>query len=253
MVVATTKASQTPQTAKIPPSNEDGLLTLEKKKNLSSFVFLMTSAGALGLTIAGCLPMALLLGVSHASIRTTAKCARLFKVLDKLLKDEFLSGRGMEAFPILAMEETTEHSYVDLYIRFPGRTQIFIATRSAGKNTIVYHEARESLRVKRVKRSNFDIKPCPLMGLNESKRWLEKNRQMFGLSSRQVLKTPTAKVLVVSGQTQIAPHRDELYTEIGSREYLTLFKRGTKTFVVMEDDLAEFIRDWLTHLDGQKR
>ncbi|MEM9005754.1 MAG: hypothetical protein AAGE59_19795 [Cyanobacteria bacterium P01_F01_bin.86] len=260
MVAATTKSSQTLPKAKTPPRNEaglnqvcqttdmppcnkDGLKLLREQKNRYTLIFLLCSISALGFSLAGYLLGLLAMGGSYSAADNTAKYARLEKVLTLLL-DKFEKSH-IQAFPVLTMQEQGEYEYIDLYVRFP-KGQVFIETRSLGNGAVVYNEAKETLYLKRGKKGLSKVLPCPLSGLNESKKWLSKNRQKFGLSSRQATKDPTVKVLVMWGETQISNHRDYLYTQVGERKYLMLSKRGSTTFVVQQEELAMFISDWLS-------
>ena len=248
MVVATTKASQTPQTAKTPPSNEDGLKMLEQQKNSYTLLFSLASSGALGLALLSVVPGLLLLGFSYSSASAIAKCARLEKALEQLLIGEFRA-LGMQAFPLLMMKETVEHEHIDLYVRFPGKTQIFMALRSEEGRSIIYNESKEKFQARKPNGKGLvNLRPCPLDILNRGKNWLNRNRQAFGLSSRQVTKIPTVRVLVAWGNTQIATHRDELYATVGSNTYLSVQKDRATTFVIKQEELAIFVRDWLSHI-----
>ena len=216
---------------------------LQGQKNLYTIIFLVGSISALGFSLTGHLLGLLAIGGSYSAADNTAKYARLEKVLTLLL-DKF-GEFGMQAFPVLTMQEKGEYTYIDLYVRFP-KEQIFIETRSLGDGSVIYNESKETLYLKRGKKGLSKVVPCPLSGLNESKKWLSKNRQTFGLSSRQATKDPTVKVLAICGETQISIHRDHLYTRIGERRYLMLSKRGSTTFVVQQEELAMFISDWLS-------
>lgn len=248
MVVATTKASQTPQTAKTPPSNEDGLKMLEQQKNSYTLLFSLASSGALGLALLSVVPGLLLLGFSYSSASAIAKCARLEKAFKQLLISEFRA-LEVQVFPLLMMKETAEHEHMDLYVRFPGKTQIFMALRSEEGRSIIYNESKEKFQARKPNGKGLvNLRPCPLDILNRGKNWLNRNRQAFGLSSRQVTKIPTVRVLVAWGNTQIATHRDELYATVGSNTYLSVQKDRATTFVIKQEELAIFVRDWLSHI-----
>ena len=231
-------------------SNMERLKRVRQQKNLYTMGSAATVATGLALGLTASSTGLLLLGPALDAINTLNKYVRIEKVSELLLQE--FNGLDIQVFPALEMmadgDFQRKYNQVDLYVRFPKKTQIFITIRSMGKNTVVYSEAKESLLIKRSRGRTNEVQPCPLVGLNENKQWLVKNRKAFDLSSNQVLKTATAKILVIWNETKLADHRQELYSHIGQEKYLTLFKGGTKTFVVEKERLANFVRDWLTQL-----
>jgi hypothetical protein len=206
----------------------------------------MGTAG-LGLASIGVTPALLLaLSASYKVADGITKCTRLEEVLKLLLVDKFKDLR-IEAFPLLPTKVAHESEYVDLYIRFPERTQIFITLRSEEGRSVIYNEAKEKLQVKKGKKRGIaNMRPCPLTILNKGKNWLNRNRKTFGLSSRQVTKVPTIRLLVLWGDTALLEHRNELYTSVGNNKYLAVQKDGATTFVVKKEDMIAFIEDWLS-------
>jgi hypothetical protein len=110
----------------------------------------------------------------------------------------------------------------------------------------VYNEAREVLQVKRKDKHGLKVwEPCPLLELADYEKWLNKNRDLFAMSSREATKTPSAKVLVLWPPTKAAlDHNDHLYSEIGSMRILALRRKGT-AFVIQEEEVTEFVKAWL--------
>ncbi len=217
------------------------------QRTLYSSLFWASSFGSFFMAFIVASPFGLfLLAITQHAATAITKLSRILNNGRKLL--EAFSPTGIQIFPAVITGEEVEHHRIDLYVRFPGQAQFFILFRSMGKHIIVYNEAKESLQIRKKRKGASNIRPCPLLDLSKGQRWLvAKNRQLFGLSSRQASKTPTARVLVICGDTEISSkHRDELYATIGSNRYLALPKSGT-TFVVMENELAAFVRDWLTH------
>ncbi|MEM1307941.1 MAG: hypothetical protein AAGF98_00315 [Cyanobacteria bacterium P01_H01_bin.153] len=249
-----TKATEKPLEIDNLPSNEDRLSILRCRKNLKSVTFWLSSTIAFAMLLHVNPFVIVPLLISSSAATGIAKCARVEAMLTELEKE--FKDTDMQVFSLLGMVEPgapkREYEQVDLHLRFrdPKRTQIFITVRSMGKNSVVYSEGKESLLIKRKNRDRTVVTPCPLIGLNENREWLTRNRKELGLSSRDVTKAATAKVLVLWNETKLAKHRDELYSEIGNGRYLTLFKRGVKTFVVEQERLATFVRDWLTHLSN---
>lgn len=232
--------------------NAERLERVRHQKMLYTMVSAATGATALALGSIVAPTGLLLLGSTFDAVTVLNKYARIEKVIELLLQE--FGELDVQVFPALETltDEGSQKGYgqIDLYIRFPKKTQIFITIRSMGENTVVYNEAKGSLLIKRSRGRTSEVQPCPMTGLNENKQWLVRNRKAFDLSSNQVLKTVTAKVLVIWKNTKLADHREELYSNIGKEKYLTLFKEGTKTFVVEQERLANFVRDWLAHINN---
>ena len=65
------------------------------------------------------------------------------------------------------------------------------------------------------------------------------------MSSKEVIKTPTAKVLVLWPPTKAASdHNSHLYSEMGGMKILALRRKGT-TFVIQQEEVTEFVKAWL--------
>lgn len=242
----TTAAERPPETA-LPPHNEAGLKMVANQRTLYSSLFWASSFGSFFFAFVLASPPGLfLLAITQHAATAITKLSRILINGRKLLKE--FAHTGMQLFPAVITGEEVEHERIDLYVRFPGQAQFFILFRSMGKHEIIYNEGKETFQVKKKRKGVALVRPCPLNGLSRGQRWLiTKNRQLFGLSSRQAGKTSTARVLVICGDTEISSkHRDELYRQVGSNRYLAPSKRGV-AFVVKEDDIATFIRDWLTH------
>ena len=248
MTAVMTRAPEKPLEIQNPPCNEAGLEMLAKQQNLYMLWYGLASCGALGLLLLGSIPGLLLLGGSYGAVNGVSKCVRLEKALKRLWVDEFKK-LGIEAFPLLMMREDVDHEHIDLYVRFPETTQMFIVIRSEEGRSVIYNEAKEKFQARKPRGKGLvSIRPCPLTILNKGKGWLNRNRKTFGLSSRQATKIPTVRVLVIWGNTQIAPHREELYAQVGSNQYLSVKKDGATTFVVKQEELTIFVRDWLSHI-----
>jgi|GEM_PF-710307 hypothetical protein len=168
------------------------------------------------------------------------KVIRLIRVIKLLLKK--FESEGIEVYPRIPVEGMNP---IDLFIRFPQKTHLFVAIRSKGDTEIAYNEGTEILSVKR-KNTKLLSKwePNPLVELADQERWLAKNRSLIGLSSKEASKTPTAKVLVLCSPTKVEQHRDELYSEVGSMRTLVLRRKGS-AFVIQEEELINFIEAWL--------
>ncbi|WP_196520530.1 hypothetical protein [Nostoc sp. WHI] len=230
-----------PSDFQLPPHNEPALEMLREAKDYASTQAL--AAGGAALATGGIIhPFGwVLFGLAYKPLIRIQKLARLEK-LTALLLNEFKS-QGIQVFPVLKPEDKNP---IDLFIRFPRKTHLFISIRSRGDSQVVYNEKREILQVKKKDKNGLTTwKPCPLVELSDYERWLTKNRDLFGMSSKEVTKTPTAKVLVLWSPTQAASdHNPHLYSEMGSMKILALRRKGT-TFVIQEEEVTEFIKAWL--------
>jgi hypothetical protein len=230
-----------PTDFQLPPHNEAALEMLREAKNYESTVAL--AAGGAALTTGGIVhPFGwLLFALAYKPLIRVEKLVRLEKLTARLL-DEFKS-EGIQVFPVLQIEDKNP---IDLFLRFERKTHLFISIRSIGNKEIVYNETREVLQVKRKDKHGLKVwNPCPLLELADYEKWLNKNRDLFAMSSREATKTPTAKVLVLWPPTKAADdHNSHLYSEVGSMRILALRRKGT-AFVIQQEEVTEFVRAWL--------
>jgi hypothetical protein len=230
-----------PSEFQLPPHNEPALEMIREGIEHESALALAAGGFALGtggfISPFGWLAFAL----AYKPLVRVEKLARLEK-LTAVLLDEFKS-EGIQVFPVLKIEDKNP---IDLFIRFPRKGHLFISIRSRGDSEVVYNEAREILQVKKKNKSGLTTwKPCPLVELSDYERWLTKNRALFGMSSKEVTKTPTVKVLVLWPPTKAAEdHNPHLYSEVGSMRLLALRRKGT-AFVIQQEEVTEFVRAWL--------
>ncbi|MGB3205672.1 MAG: hypothetical protein WBB28_11845 [Crinalium sp.] len=185
-------------------------------------------------------PLWVLMGLVYKPMIRVTKLARIVKVMRPLLEE--FEEQGIQIFPCL---KVPEHEPLDFYIRFP-EAQLLVSIRSMKDAEVVYNEKTEHLYSRKNKKKGGLRKwlPCPLVELSDYQAWLYKNRQLFGLTSKQVQKFPLAKVLVLWNTTTIQEHRKELYTSIGSLELLALKRKGT-AFVIQEDNIVHFVKAYL--------
>ena len=172
----------------------------------------------------------------------TQKLARLERIGTSIFRE--FEKEGVKVYPTVPVENNNP---IDLFVRFPQTTHLFISIRSKGDREIVYNEAREVLQVKRKDNNGLKIwKPCPLVELADYEKWLTKNRDKFLMTSREAQKTPTAKVLLLCPPTKASPnHKEHLYTEIGDMRVLVLRRKGS-AFVITESEVNSFVRAWLS-------
>lgn len=236
-----TTVKDPPTDFQLPPHNEEALEMLREAIDYESTLALAVSSTALAtgsfINPIGWMAFAL----AYKPLVRIQKLARLEKLIILLLQ-EFKS-KGIQVFPVLKIQDKNP---VDLFIRFPGKTHLFISIRSKGDSLIVYNEAKEVLQVRRKKNRLGTWEPCPLVELADYKSWFDKNRDLFGMSSREAQKTPTARVLVLWPPTKPSPnHNEHLYTEIGNMKVLVLKRKGS-AFVIQEEEVTEFVKNWLS-------
>lgn len=234
-----------PTNFELPPHNEAALAGLREAKDYESTVALAASGAALATGSIVHPAGWLLFALAYKPLVRVEKIARLEK-LTALLLDEFKS-EGIQVFPVLQIEDKNP---IDLFIRFPKKTHLFISIRSRGDSEVVYNESREILQVKKKDKNGLTTwKPCPLVELSDYERWLTKNRALFGMTSKEATKTPTAKVLVLWPPTKAdEDHNEHLYSEMGSIRLLALRRKGT-TFVIQSEEVTEFVRAWLARYE----
>jgi len=231
-----------------PVDNRQILDNLAQEFNLLTGGYL-TSTSALigGFASANLILAATAFGANILLLRRIEKLKRIINVGTNLV-DKF-KGEGLMIFPRL---DVPGFNPLDLLVYFPNKAFLVISIRSMGDSTLTYREEKETLFVRRSNhRGVKKWHPDPLVELSAYQSWLIKNREQFGLSSKQVRAIPVAKVLIISGETRIHQHQPHLYTMIGGSEYLAISRKGT-AFVIKEEVLNSFTEDYLTHLQNKK-
>ncbi|WP_228035813.1 hypothetical protein [Oculatella sp. LEGE 06141] len=225
--------------------NWEAIEQLKEENKQIGMGWVVAATGLFGVMTAPLAPV-YLLSASAAAFPvmqwTQWRAAKVFRLLQtgKLLLEKF-EAQGVEIYFRIPVEEANP---IDLFVRFPKKTHLFIALRSKGNTKIIYNEAIEEISVKKKKGRASRWEPNPLVELSDQERWLTKNRDLFGMTSREASKTPTAKVLVVCSPTKIDEHREELYSEVGTFKTLALRRKGT-AFVIQEEELLDFVAAWL--------
>ncbi|AUT04733.1 hypothetical protein CLI64_30320 (plasmid) [Nostoc sp. CENA543] len=232
----------------LPPHNEAALEQIREAKDYESALAL--AAGGAALVSGGMIhPLGwVLFAMAYKPLYRVEKLARLEKLMTVLLSE--FKTQGVQVFPVLKVEDNHP---IDLFIRFPKKAHLIISIRSRGESEVVYNEKREILQVKKKNKSGLTTwRPCPLVELSDYERWVTKNRALFGMTSKEVTKTPTAKVLVLWSPTKAAEdHNPHLYSEMGSMKLLALRRKGT-AFVIQEEEVTELVRAWLAKYEETK-
>lgn len=226
---------------KLPVHNWEALRLLEQAVDHLSNEALMAGGSAIA-TGSFVNPAGFLLfAAAYKPLIRVQKLARIKTVFSLLL--EHFGDQEVQVFPIIQIDGKNP---IDLYVRFPKKTQLFISIRSKGDNKIAYNQAKEVLQVRKKRGGGTSIwEPCPLVELGDYKSWLDKNRGLFGLSSKEAQKTPTAKVLVLWHPTKAQDHTDSLYSEVGDMKLLAISRKGT-AFVIQEEEILNFVKSWLS-------
>lgn len=232
-------------TLELPRHNWDAIHQLRQEKELcENGFFTATGLGAAGAMISGPIVALPFFALAYPSTIRATKIFRLEK-LTTLLVENF-EAEGIQVFPTHVVDVKTT---LDLFVRFPGKSHIFISIRSQGDNEVVYNEAREILQISRKNKPGLKTwKPCPLIELASYERWLNKNRGLFGMSSREATKTSTAKVLVLWSPTKAKAHKEHLYSKFSGEEFLALRRKGT-SFVIQDDEITKFVTAWLSRCE----
>ena len=222
-------------------SNREALRALEQEDKLLSTVYYgcssLLAAGTLFFSPSGMLalpPMWLLL-------RRTHKLNQIQRSMTALL-DTF-EDQGVELIPRLTIPG---QGSLDLFARFPSKHLFAIALRSQGNSTIFYNAADEALKIRRQHggRGLNQWTPDHVQQLSDQEFWLRKNQtDLFGKSSRDK-RRPLVKLLVLTGQTRLRQHSDDLYAMIGNQKVLLLRKRAS-VYVLEEEQLTDFVKAWL--------
>ena len=226
----------------LPLHNEAAFEKIREAIDYQSTVAL--AAGSLALGKGGVMhPLGwLIFGLAYKPLVVTQKLVRLQRLGTSIFHE--FENEGVQVFPTLPVGNNNP---IDLFVRFPRTTHLFISIRSKGDREIVYNEAREVLQVKRKDNNGLKLwNPCPLVELADYEKWLNKNKDKFLMTSREAQKTPTAKVLVLCPPTKASPnHKEHLYTEIGDMRVLVLRRKGS-AFVITESEVNNFVRAWLS-------
>lgn len=224
----------------LPLHNEAALLKLSKDKEFAYGVVVgTTSFAAATFLIIHALGW-LIFGLIYKPLHRIQKLARVQELTEQLLNQ--FKNENIQVFPLLPVESSNP---IDLFIRFPKKTHLFVSIRSKGDAKIIYNETKEILQVRKKDGGGLSTWiPCPLDELADYKRWLDKNRDSFGMSSREAQKTPTTRVLVLWHPTKTANHKEHLYSQFGTMKILSPRKKGT-TFITHDDEFVDFVKAWL--------
>ncbi|AFZ15539.1 hypothetical protein Cri9333_4765 (plasmid) [Crinalium epipsammum PCC 9333] len=231
----------------LPPHNWEALEQLKGEKTFLSFKYGGINLAALVLIPLLGYPGVFIYALAYKPLDRILKIARLIGVMCQVLKE--FQHLGVQVFPTL--EVPGQKNPLDLLVKIPKKAHILISIRSKGESKIVYNEEKEALYVKRKRKGLKVWKPCPLVELGDYTNWLNKNRELFGMSSREVRNVPLAKVLILWKPTLIDDRKDEYYTTVGSLKVLILKRKGA-AFLIPEEDIVKFIKAFLASYEEKE-
>ncbi|NJL20122.1 MAG: hypothetical protein HC895_03660 [Leptolyngbyaceae cyanobacterium SM1_3_5] len=141
-----------------------------------------------------------------------------------------------------------DHGRLDLLLKFPlppKKAMFAVAMRSQGKAKVFYNEAKGALYIRRGEAGLKRWNPDHIERLGMQGFWLRQNRQeeLFG-TSRNDRNRPIVKLLVLTGQTTLGKHSDNLYTQVGDQRVL-LLRRQSSVYIMEENQLLPFLQAWL--------
>lgn len=170
--------------------------------------------------------------------------SNLVNVIKTLLRE--FSDENIEIIPRVQVpkEETGIHQ-IDLFVRVPIKKVYFVlCIRKLEQTKLVFHEEKGRL-MRRRKKGLKPLDPDPLEFLPRSTVWIQKNQKtIFGHKSND-RRRPCAKLLVLTGSTQIGKHREELYATFGEQKFLAPKLNSPVTIVHHDHDLCSFIRNYI--------
>jgi hypothetical protein len=167
------------------------------------------------------------------------KLTRIITVMEALLTE--FEASDVRIFPTVAQPEGNP---IDLFVQFPKKAHIIISIRSKGNGEVIYNEEKEALYLRRDEKGTRLWRPCPLVELGDYAMWLNKNRTIFGMSSREIRNLPLAKVLVLWNPTRPNRHRQHLYSTVGSVELLAIKRKGV-AFLITKEEVTDFTKAYL--------
>jgi hypothetical protein len=167
------------------------------------------------------------------------KLTRIITVMEALLTE--FEASNLRIFPTIAQPEGNP---IDLFVQFPRKAHILISIRSKGNGQVIYNEERTTLYFKRGEKGRRIWLPCPLTELGDYAMWMNKNRLMFGMSSKEIRNLPLAKVLALWEPTRLNRHRQHLDSTVGSVERFAITGKGV-AFLIMKEEVTDFIKAYL--------
>lgn len=202
-----------------------------------------TGAGlSLGLLLAGGWALIALLPSLHpiySHLFQISKLTNIKKVLTSTLQD-FKNESDLKIYGCIKVES---EEALDLFATFNKKANFFISVRSKGKSKLFYDAEKDWFYGRRKKKGRQKWRSHPTREIQAYVKWVSKNRQLFNLSSRQISKTPYARIVAICKPTEISDHEDKFYSIINGEKVLTI----NKTFFVGEENVTQLMKAFLAN------
>ncbi|NJK52745.1 MAG: hypothetical protein HC936_07820 [Leptolyngbyaceae cyanobacterium SU_3_3] len=230
------------------PSDEPALLNnwqalekLEQERNQLTTNCYIAAGLTAGLALTTPVLMAMAFPVFRGMLPRLQKTSQICTNMGLLLKA--FESQGVIITPDL---KVPDNGALDLFVRFPNspKANFAIGLRSNGHSSVFYNKEKENLYRRR---QSGGLKPWQVdlfrrIGLQEF--WLRKNRQaLFGQSSKDRNRA-VVKVLVLTGETKLGKHPEQMYAIIGDQKVLLVQKR-VAVYILEERQQIPFVKAWL--------
>ena len=200
------------------------------------------SGGSLALLLSGGWWLIAILGSLHQTysrLFQISKLTNIKKVLTNILED-FKDESDLKIYGCI---EVDKEEALDLFATFNKKANFFISVRSKGQSKLFYDAEKDWVYGKRKRKSRQKWRSHPIEEMKAYVRWISKNRQLLNLSSRQISKTPYARIVAICKPTEIADHEDKFYSIINGEKVLTI----NKTFFVGEENVTKLMKAFLAN------
>ena len=215
---------------------------IDRSIGASVLLYGFISSGSLTFLVAGGWWMIAILGSLHqiySRLFQISKLTNIKKVLTSILED-FKDENDLKIYGCI---EVDKEEALDLFATFNKKANFFISVRSKGKSKLFYDAEKDWVYGKRRRKSRQKWRSHPIEEIQNYVRWISKNRQLFNLSSRQISKTPYARIVAICKPTEIADHEDKFYSIINGEKVLTI----NKTFFVGEENVTKLMKAFLAN------
>lgn len=228
------------------PRNKVALKIIEEARDAAVKTYAGLSTAAVISAIIpgiGSGPAAALALTAYAPLHRVSKYSRIALLMKKMMEAFQEWGQEAHIYPCI---EVDGQENLDFFIHVPQKANFLISIRSQGKAKIVYDKDKESLFSKRRRKGRRIWRKCPLLQMPDYKKWLTKNRGLFGFSSREVRKTPLTCIVVLWQPTYLADHEASFYSKAGEDKILTISKKG-KVFLVERKEIIKVMKAYLAN------
>ena len=229
-----------------PSHGEEAHEGIKIAKNRAAIEYAGQAGAALASTavpLVGEFAAAALFTAAYATLHRVEKFARLDILVGGLLKEFKSDSPDIKVYPCLKVDDSEP---LDIYIKVHQKANILISIRSKSKSKIIYDQEKEWIYSRRKYRGRARWKNCPMEEMNRYVKWLNKNREIFNLSSRQVKRLPLIRIVVIWSPTKIAEHDSKSYCYMKGEKILILNKRG-KFYFMEEDKVINFVKAYLAN------